>query len=201
MMKKNLILASIIASSVMIPITSSAENFYVGLALGNSEYDSEGSDLDDDTTFSIKTGYKIGENFAVELAYNDFGEASESEIETGDGWSEVYKGSAENTSLSIAAVGIFPLNDNFNLHIKFGMERWDTDASVKEIYTDSDPQDSYTMSNSIDLDGNDVFYGVGVTYSFSKSIDLNLEYETHSWEDDDVELDNDNLSLGLNYNF
>lgn len=74
----------------------------------------------DDTDTSIKLfgGFKLGENFAIELAYADLGEASGSEGIPG--FFEVAF-TLEATAFSAALAGQLPLGETFALFGKVGI--------------------------------------------------------------------------------
>ena len=156
----------------MIASTSAlAQNVYVGVGAGqvsadiDCELDITCSVDDSDTGYKVFAGYKFTPNFALEGAYIDGGEVSESGT---DSFLGTASGKIETTGFNIAAVGIWPVSKRFSIQGKAGVFIWDMDISV-----DSSSQGSASQSES----GNAGMFGVGATFYFTERFGVLVEYE------------------------
>lgn len=184
-MKKQLLAVLIGASTLAAVPAMAAGQMYAGLWLGQSKVDLDVdlppgiSEDDTDTFLSIGGGYKFSENAAVEVAYNDFGEWSAS----GGG----AKATVEATSISVAAVGSYPLDGGFSILGKIGLEMWDAEGGG--------------AFSGEDEDGTDIFFGFGGGYDLTEAVSARLEYQLHSFEAGGEDADIDVFNLGFTFNF
>ncbi|WP_428036148.1 porin family protein [Amphritea sp.] len=183
-MKKSLIVASVVAFSLVSANTFAADaGAYVGASLGktsSSAFDDfetlPGVSVDDnDTGYKIFAGYKFNTNFSVEGSYTDLGEISAT-----DGIDKV---SASVDTFGVAAVGTLPVNESFGVFAKVGYQAWNVDLKATGMSTQSD-------------DGSDVFYGVGAAYNM-EAISIRGEFERYDIDGENFDM----LSLGIAYNF
>lgn len=156
--------------------------WYGGLDVGSSRLsglntDSLGSFDKSDTAFDVNLGYRLNRNFALEGAYTDLGKFHFSSA-AGDG-------DVKPTAVSLAAVGILPLQANFSLYGKAGIAHTETKA----------------LDASDTKDG--LLAGLGVMYDFNRNV-----YAKAGWDRfDDVGNDAtgkghaDLYSLGVGYRF
>ena len=173
--------------------------FYLGASVGQSDVDlgfSAGDVFDDlpsgvsistdeeDTTYSFNVGYNLNENWSLDAAIVDLGEAS---ISVTDG---VDRGDVDVSvdGYTIGVTGSLPLSDRFKLFAKAGVLFWEGDikATVSgegTILSDSD-------------DGNDAYYGFGAAYIIDQ-IELFIDYTFNEIDDVDVDV----ISVGIKYNF
>jgi opacity protein-like surface antigen len=213
-MKKNLILLAIsgLAFFGNQALAVGPGPYAIG-QIGQSSIDagvgnSGGSFDDDDTFFSLGVGFKVTQNLAFELSYNNFGEAKYDYSEFGEDYELSGTEKLELDSFSVAAVGILPLSPSFQLFGKIGVDMWD--AEWKDHLTGVDDLGGFSDSDKLSDDGADLFYGIGAAFNISERTDVLVEYQVHSFElngtaydDFDVEydIDADILSVGINYSF
>ncbi len=170
---KSALLGAVLAGSVTMSLSAFAGG-YVGASIGEAEYSAPGvvaGSLDLDS-FSLKAGYSLGENWAVEASYEDLGSIS-------DGFTDL---SLDGFTLALA--GDLPLSESFSLT-----------ASVGYLFWDISMEDS---SGEISGDGSDVFYSIGAAYAVTESVDLTLDFE---FFDIESVIDIDALSFGARFKF
>jgi OOP family OmpA-OmpF porin len=135
----------------------------------------------DDTSFKLFGGIGIGEHFAVEIAYRDFG--------TTTCCGPIYAdlGFLRNgDALSVSALGLLPLN-RFRLYARAGALRWDVDGYDLTI------AGRRPYSN----DGVDVLVGVGGDVAVVGGLRIRLEWERLEIDGDDA----DSVSIGALWRF
>jgi OOP family OmpA-OmpF porin len=81
----------------------------------------------------------------------------------------------ETSALAIAGKGTVPLGNNFALFGKLGLAFWDAEASAAGF-------------NSIEDDGTDLTYGLGVELSLSEVMGIRGEWERLDADGDDLDL-------------
>ena len=166
-MHKRLGLTALAALALMAATAVQADTqpgFYAGAGIGTTKvgHDAfDGSGIDEtDTGFKVFGGYTFNQNWAVEVSYFDFGEASASA--GGDSVSVGVSG------LSASGVGRLPINDMFSLYGKLGFASYDVDAKFNVA--------GFGSGSASDSDS-DLIYGVGGALSFGGSFEARLEYE------------------------
>ena len=96
----------------------------------------------------------------------------------------------ENEAWSLSALGILPLNDQFSLFARLGLNVWNVDVSASgtgsgaTAYSDSE-------------DGSDVVYGLGAAYHITPNLNLRAEWERYNFDDGDLDF----VSVGLGWSF
>jgi OOP family OmpA-OmpF porin len=148
---------------------------YVGAGIGQSSVDVCDELLllgatqcdDEDTGFKVFGGVEMNRNLALEATYTDYGEMTAS-----SGLTAV---TVETTALAIAGKGTVPLSDTFALFGKLGLAFWDAEASA-------------TGFGSIEDDGTDLTYGLGVELSLSEVFGIRGEWERLDADGDDLDL-------------
>lgn len=165
---------------------------FIGGSIGQSDIDDEvttglitsGSVDGKDTAWKIFGGYMFNRNFGVEAAYIDLGEVSYS---GSFGGLPVTGGKVEITGFNIAALGVYPVNEQFSVFGKLGLIMWEAEAS--------DTTAGVPFSQKID--GTDISFGLGVGYNFTRNLGLRAEWELFKTDDGDASL----LSLGILFRF
>jgi OOP family OmpA-OmpF porin len=151
------------------------------------------------TGWKLFGGYRLNQNLAVEGAYANLGEFSAESVITAspDGTGRVSQ-KFEARTWSLAATGILPLANNFELFGKGGFHYWDAKWGA-DINLSGLAESASEKSN-----GTDLSYGVGGGYNFTQNIGVRAEWEiytnignTNTTGKTDVEL----WSLGVNFNF
>jgi len=195
MQVKNITVISAFTATLMSSLCIAEQGFYLGANIGTAEVDyslSDAADLDDggnfsnvdiddsDTTFGLNAGYRVNPYFAVEVGYQDFGEYSISANSDGSGFfwfPGPVEATAEVTGIMLGVKGIFPVQENFEVYGKAGMNRWDADYD----YTDT----CCTVSESDD--GTDAYFGIGATYILNK-VGLSAGYTRFDVADTDLDV-------------
>jgi OOP family OmpA-OmpF porin len=162
-----------------------AGDFYIGASVGSSSFDLPSQDNArvsfDDTGFKGYFGYRAARFVAVEAAYTDFGDPS-----------ETVGGTEFDSSvdvLALWAVGILPISPRLDLFARLGYTDWETEVTI-----DDGINLPITETNS----GNDLGFGFGVSYNITPKWGLQLEWENYEFDDaDDVTF----TSLGARFKF
>lgn len=180
-----------IAASPAMAQSMDDRSFYVGGSLGQAEAgnwcDTSGTGLglascdDEDTGWKAFAGYRFSRNLAVEASYINFGDYTAT-VTFGGASATV---NADATAWGLAAVGIFPVSERFDLFGKLGFVRGETEADVVIGGT------TVTVGD----DGTEMHYGFGATYNLSRNLGIRAEWENVN--DADLSL----LSLGVQYRF
>ena len=156
------------------------------------------SSVDDtDTGWKLFAGYRFNRNFAVEGSYADLGEATVDSTVTAPSAGTV-SATWDAKTWALAAVGILPLANNFELFGKVGGHYWDSELSVKAT------SGGAAAADSNDDNGIDMLYGVGASYNFTRNFALRAEWEVYKdigGADITGESDVRFWSAGLQYNF
>lgn len=192
---KKLVVSGVLGMALAAPALVSAQipqGGYVGIGAGQSSMKDESSALlgtsfdDSDTGWKIFGGYSFNPNFAVELAYIDFGEFSGRGGGFTDNW--------EARGFSFSALGMLPLANQFSLLGKVGLTGWDVDNNFSVGGVPFSASD----------DGSDFNYGIGAQYDFTRQVGARLEWErfTNVGDSDSTgESDLDLLSVSVSYKF
>jgi OOP family OmpA-OmpF porin len=170
-----------VSAASMAQAKSAETGFYAGATFGQSEADGScpaGFSCDfKDTDWKIFGGYRINRNFAAEVFYADHGEIS---IRAGGA-----SATAESSTFGVAALGILPLGNQFEVFGKIGIGNTSVDASATAGGFSASAGDS----------GSDILFGVGAVFNFTRNLGVRAEYERYNDSEIDV------LSIGLQYRF
>lgn len=176
-MKAGIAAATLIALSGGTMSAQAQENeqgFYVGGGVGQFNVQIDDVDDtdnaierldDDDTSWKLFGGYRFNPHISVELAYIDFGGASDTT--TAAGSSGDY--SVEVSGLAPYLIGTMPLGP-VELFAKVGYYFYDVELDVD---LDDLGGDVFSSEDS----GEDLLYGFGVGMTFFEHLNARLEYE------------------------
>ena len=199
------IVVSIIAvtSLGLTSVQAEETRFYIGANYGNSEIDTGVSGLtgtatldEKDHGLKIYAGYDINKIVSVEGHYVNLGEAT---LKGNNGDQFTYEGTAyqltansvnvslEGKSIGLSALVKLPVSEMINPFFKAGIHNWDAKSSIS----------SSAVNASLDDDGTDMFYGIGMNVAVNKSLSVRGEFERFDFDGDDV----DYLSFGMVYKF
>lgn len=168
-----------------------AQGLYIGGSIGQAQVDgfcdsepgfTVTSCDDKDTGWKAFLGYRVNRNLAVEGSYMNGGELGgtvNSFFGTGTVKTDV-------TAWGIAALGILPVSERFELFGKLGFVRGESDSDVTI---------NGTPIASDDDSGTELTYGIGVVYNITRSLGIRAEWE--NVDDADISL----LSIGIQYKF
>lgn len=171
-MKKS-ILAAFTASSFIATSAYAAtpqdnvdhRGIYVGAAYGLLKVDGDDQDFDDEDNASrYFLGAQFNQVLSLEGGYIDFGN---------------YGNSVFNTDLdgyTLALKACLPLTERFTVYAQGGNIWWKADINATD--------------DSADVDGSDIFYGVGVSFALTQSLALRLDYTRF-----DVKFDRDEIGI------
>lgn len=180
-MNKSVALAPIAALALLgTTAAGAAEGFYAGAAVQQSHFDSDNFDIDDidddDMGWKALAGFRPLPNFAVELAYTDFGQSNAPSVPSGGPFE------ADAHAWSAFALGLFPAGP-VDLFLKAGLARIKADGNVGAVlFEDKDTEFAW---------------GGGVQFNLGR-MGIRAEYEKF---DTDVIGDLDVISLGVNFTF
>jgi OOP family OmpA-OmpF porin len=93
----------------------------------------------------------------------------------------------EVTGFNVAALGSFPISEQFSVFGKLGLFVWDAEASDT---TGGVPFEATA-------DGTDVSLGLGVSYNFTRNFGVRAEWELFKTDEADATL----LSIGAVFRF
>ena len=194
-------LSLLFAVMLIIPTTSVADTGnYVEFSILDSSWDTgvsnvSGATLDeDDSGFAITGGMPLGDNLDLEFGYADFGEASLSGSSGNtfdyDSVSYTFNATAtiqlEGDSIFIGLKPKMSLTDSISAYARLGFNMWDTTLTVS----------TGTASADVSDDGNDLYYGFGVSGKMG-GLNISLSHSNYEFDSDDV----DSTSLSVSFKF
>jgi OOP family OmpA-OmpF porin len=154
---------------------------YVGGSVGQMEADGTcgaGFSCDlEDTAFKIFGGYRFNRNLAGEVFWGEWGEIT---VRSG-----AATATGEIRTIGVSAVGILPLNQQFELFGKVGF------GNTKQKVSGSAPGVAISGRQT----GTEILYGFGAAYNVNRNLGLRAEWEFL----DDSEVDV--MSVGIEYRF
>jgi opacity protein-like surface antigen len=184
-------LAGLILAS---PLAASAQDWYAGIGLGQSENKQRLSKLggpgftgdvdNEDSSWKVFGGYRLWDEFvAVEVSYADLGTTKV----TGTSGGSASTGVQEIDTFTIGVVGRIPITDPLGVIIHLGFSRNDSKLT-------STIGGTSTFEGATDFE---FYYGGGLQYEITKTIGVRAELEVFEIADYRVNL----LSAGLLYRF
>jgi opacity protein-like surface antigen len=184
-------LAGLILAS---PLAASAQDWYAGIGLGQSENKQRLSKLggpgftgdvdNEDSSWKVFGGYRLWDEFvAVEVSYADLGTTKV----TGTSGGSASTGVQEIDTFTIGVVGRIPITDPLGVIIHLGFSRNDSKLT-------STIGGTSTFEGATDFE---FYYGGGLQYEITKTIGVRAELEIFEIADYRVNL----LSAGLLYRF
>ena len=177
------VLAALTCSSL-----THAGDFYIQGQVGVTEFE---FDDDDDMFSAIALGWAGSKNFAMELAYHNYGEYFRTG--TDDAPVPEFKLTHEIYSVVLAGIGKMNITESFYLTGKIGVDFWGMDLLTERT---SGP-------TSEDVSGTDIFMGFGLIYdlstlsNFTDGVAISFEYQMHDFD----KIDADVWTGGISYTF
>ena len=144
-MKRFLLKVVLLSGAVAAPACAVDQGFFLGASAGRAMSDYAGAKSV--SAFSVDAGYKYNRNLALEAQYSAFGDMAAAGA-----------GSEKISGFKLAAVGIYPFNDQWGVFGDVGMGILSTKLSGTGTTADG----TYSKTG--------VAYGVGLHYN----VDLNL---------------------------
>lgn len=166
-MRKNAIVVGLMSSLVM-PISAMADTAgksYIGFDYGSASYTGvtvPAGTYPNPGLASFTWGYRVNEMLAAEVGYTKFGDSSLT-------ISGVGKGTVSASSIHVAVVGSYPLNQQFSLIGKAGLASSNNSLNV-EIVGGTNSTSSAQQA--------DLMYGLGAQFNVSQQVALRAQYES-----------------------
>ena len=171
-MKKLPLLLAFVVAAFMFSSDARAK-IYFGASIGDATLEEDTSGFDgNDTGYKFYGGFRFFKFFGIEAAWEDFGNP-----DSGGANAEVQR-------FDVFAVGVIPIK-RLELWGKIGVGYWDSKASL-------------SGGGSLNDDGTDTSYGVGIGFELTRMFWIRAEYE--SFELDDID-DLTMVSIGLDIRF
>lgn len=190
-MKKTLILASALALAGLSTVASAADaggQWFVRGEAGRSHVNADvsgvGSNSDNDSAFSLRSGYYFNPNFAVEGFYSNLYDKNFTFATPNDG----------NTKLSAIGLGVvgkknFGADGNgFFVDGRAGVARGKVETSIAGL-----GKDSSTSTKP--------YVGVGAGFDFSRNFGVSLNYDHNKGSGQNVDVTANTLTAGAEYRF
>jgi OmpA-OmpF porin, OOP family len=194
---KKIIMASVLTISAM-PLHAES-NFTWEVLLGKANQKTSLYDFStsgDDSSIGIRAAYLFNKNIAIELAYQNYGEAVESFVFSGG---NKVTDKMKTAALNFGLKGSIPLDESFSLISRFGLSMWDFDLTETNLFY---PDENIKFRD----DGTDIYYGIGAQYNFNENIFIIAEYSITDigttilgYQPIDHEVKNTSISLGVNF--
>ena len=183
--------ASTIAFAQVPVVTTAPPPFYIGVGAGMGHLNRSASDLtglndatldDNDTTYTVRAGWRFSPFAAIELGYYDLGRYDFH----GNRFGSVVPvdGSARAQSVGLSLVGIWPIN-NFDLYGRIGYAHSELKFNANGPINTSNQNDRQDEAT----------YGVGARWNFSRNWGLFAEW----MKNDRIRVDN--YLAGVDFRF
>ena len=186
---KKILTAIIAVAALAFSAPSLAQSWYTMVGIGYGDANFNGNDLglnngtvdNTDTTYSLRLGYDINKNFALEIGYANLGKYSFSGYE---GATQI-TGSAKANSFDVSLVGTLPFTAQFSGYARIGVARSERKANANT--TSETANQNYTKTEAT--------YGVGGRYAFDRAWGMYAEWS----KNDQIKVDN--YTLGVMFRF
>ena len=151
---------------------------------------------DDETAFGFWGGYSVSSNFAIEAGFGNYGEFGSSEFNSMTGNND--EDATTISSFNIGFKGSVPLEGGVFLQGKIGLALWEIENVTSSTDGDGDVVDLNTFS----FDGEDIYFGVGVSYMINETSYLTVDYLVVELSKDVISgIDVGVFSLGVGFMF
>ena len=155
-----------------------AENFYIGLGVGVAQISEDFILIDDSSTaYKALIGYELNDHVSLEASFvtlDDYEAYNPFVVDT-------QQAVADGRGLNAAAVLTLPLARHFSLNARVGVLFWNADSE----------------SASIESDGSDLSFGLGLNFSVSEVLSIRLDYDALNFGDVDANVG----TVALQYRF
>lgn len=225
-MRRHCSLLSLFALPLLLatnPASAAIEGWYYGISAGDAKADLDQAVLDDatafffadvgtpivsgastvetsDTPWSILFGYQLNPWFAGEVAYLDLGAYPYRFTGTADNAGTLLPAGLgfelDSTAITLAAVGVLPINYFLELHGRAGIAFADTEARF------SASLGAESISDPINASSSDLFYGLGIAVNLGDHWSLRADWQQFKDigdEDLTTEFDIETVSLSVIY--
>jgi len=145
---RKIIIVALLSLFAAAPAAADA-GFYAGANAGSAMIKSSG--LSSTAAFSVLGGYALTQDFAVEVAYSDFGSKSYPAVSN-----------LKSSAVSISGVGSYPINSQFSLLGKLGL----ASTTVSATGIPSTTKNDWTI-------------GVGGKIKVNEQVDMRLGFDLY----------------------
>ena len=195
-LNKTLIFPAVIIAALSLSSAVFAQNNYVGIGFVSGGFDYDGLCGDDESDIvpsrskghsyqsscvlgvsgsKIYAGAGGSNNLVLEFGYVDFGETVfQEEGTTPDGGPRFIDETLEFSTIYLAAVGIFPISESWDLSTKFGLHSYDVVYGFS-----SNRPDNKGLG---DTSGTDLLYGIGLQWHNANGFGVRGEWESFGME-------------------
>jgi opacity protein-like surface antigen len=148
-----------------------------------------------DTSFGFNVGYLVNRNFAIEGAYTRLGEFNYSAAASSPA-ADTISGKYKASALSLSAVGILPLQQNWSVYGKAGLAR------TKSELTAGSDTGAVAVGNASDS-RTGLLIGAGAMYDISRNVFAKAGWERYAQvgSDDTGNGHADVYLVGVGYRF
>ncbi len=140
------------------------EDFYIGLGVGVAQISEDVILFDDSSTaFKALAGYQLNEHVSLEGSFvtlDDYEAYNPFVIDT-------QRAVADGRGFNAVAVLTMPLTDRFDLRARGGVLFWKADTELA----------------SIESSGNDLSFGLGVSFRVNETLGIRLDYDALNFGD------------------
>lgn len=119
-----------------------------------------------DISAGVRGSFSFNPNFAVELAYQGYGETDDTFV---DSYGDTVNFQFRSSAINVGVKGSVPLQNGISLNARAGMSLWDVGFTA----TDSSKPGAVA---ALDDDGSDLYYGIGVQFNVSETFIVGAEY-------------------------
>ena len=172
-MKKVSIVALLSFAVISSAAFAATEGFYADADFGQARYSNatsgfSGASFSNPNAISIGGGYNFNPYVGVEADYSSVGDSSLATVRGGASATEKLK----TSSLQVAAVGTYPINNQFSLFGKLGL------ANTKIDYT-ATPGPNTIIVGTTATSGSktNLMFGLGGQYNINKQFGIRLQYQ------------------------
>lgn len=200
-MKKTLL--AVMLMSVALPSIAES-NVYASLLIGNSNQDesqfrTDGSFAfeDDDVSIGIRFGYLFSDYLAAEIGYIDYGQVESDITDTATG--DVINDRFDTYAIKLGARASYTFESmGLSLNARVGIAQW----NYRDDFTRTV---NAPLDETINDDGTDFYYGVGIEYAVNETVSIGLEYHQMEIEIEgsqgEFDHDIENISLSATRRF
>lgn len=165
-MKKHMLAAAMLSLSAM-PVYAQGLYLFADIERNKAEADIGSVSISQtETGYGLGLGYSINKTFAVEFAYRDLMDMSESE--TAEDYE--YRSSLDLTAFQVSLVGQYPLNEAVNIYGRLGVGKIEIDSSYYENDWGNVERESESDSKTRAL------VGIGAHYAITERLGVRAEY-------------------------
>lgn len=172
---KKIATALLLSTAISAPALAADQGAYVNADLGQANFSNATSQFSttkfgNPGSITIGGGYHFSQNVGVEAGYSIIGDST---ITTNAGGGASTGEKLKTSSMQVAAVGTFPINDKFDLFGKLGVANTKIDYSAIAAGGTFVPSVAQTASAS----KTNLMFGIGGQFNINKRFGIRLQYQ------------------------